>query len=221
MTRLSFEIWRSSDARSTLLADVAGFRSLHGLFSWLIGEQIDVLDATAVHPVQTDGDVLSHLFPYPIHFGARASSFAFSSAYLDRQVIRSKHELKELLDFFPFELHSPDASSARLSDQIRAHCRSALLRSVEMPSLESLTRLFRQSSATIRRRLEQEGTSLRLIKQECRLGLASEYLRSTPLTHDEIAQRLGYSSTKPFVHAFKSWSGEAPSAYRRRRRELS
>ena len=67
---------------------------------------------------------------------------------------------------------------------------------------------------TLRRRLEAQGTSYRLILAEVRRRLAIEYLRKTRMTTEEIASRLGYSEAANFRHAFARWTGKSPHDYR-------
>ena len=67
---------------------------------------------------------------------------------------------------------------------------------------------------TLRRRLQQEGTSFHVIIDDVRYSLAKEYLHTTRMTADDIALVLGFSDTANFRRAFKRWSGMATSQYR-------
>jgi AraC-like DNA-binding protein len=69
------------------------------------------------------------------------------------------------------------------------------------------------SERTLRRRLAEEGTSLRALVDEVRATLAAEFLRSGSLTVAEIAHRLGYVEQSSFSQAFKRWHGVSPRAY--------
>ena len=68
---------------------------------------------------------------------------------------------------------------------------------------------------TIQRKLAQEGTSFKDLVEDVRKNLALEYLRSTVLSVEEIALRLGYSDAPSFSHAFKRWTGSSPRDSRR------
>ncbi|KAA8960260.1 AraC family transcriptional regulator [Mycobacterium sp.] len=68
---------------------------------------------------------------------------------------------------------------------------------------------------TLRRRLAAESTSFRALVNEARAALAVDLLGNVGLTVEEVSQRLGYTDTSTFSHAFKRWHGVAPSAYRR------
>lgn len=68
--------------------------------------------------------------------------------------------------------------------------------------------------ATLRRHLEDEGTSFAALLEEARRDLAFEYLRDRSLTLTEIAFLLGYGSVSSFGRAFQRWTGRTPAAHR-------
>ena len=84
------------------------------------------------------------------------------------------------------------------------------------PTLESMAREVAMHPRTLRRRLEAEGASYRDLLAGVRRGLAVEYLRTTRMTTEEIASRLGYSDAANFRHAFVRWTGKSPHDYRQR-----
>ena len=45
--------------------------------------------------------------------------------------------------------------------------------------------------------------------------LAKEYLKTTRMTTEDIAEMLGFSEAANFRHAFKRWTGKSPSDFRR------
>jgi AraC-like DNA-binding protein len=85
--------------------------------------------------------------------------------------------------------------------------------------METVARKLHMSVATLRRRLKQEGTTLRQIVDEVRFDLAKRYLRRPDLAISEIAYRLGFSHVNAFHKAFKRWTDIAPVDYRARVRE--
>lgn len=79
---------------------------------------------------------------------------------------------------------------------------------------EDIASQLHMSYRTLRRRLSDEGTSFKEIHNEVRMGMASEYLRQTELTTQEITYLLGYSEASNFHRAFKAWYGKTPGDYR-------
>lgn len=71
------------------------------------------------------------------------------------------------------------------------------------------------STRTLRRRLTSENTSFASLSHGVRNDRAIVLLRTTTLSVDEIADRLGYATTPGFTRAFRQWTGTTPTAYRR------
>lgn len=71
---------------------------------------------------------------------------------------------------------------------------------------------------TLRRKLEEEGTTYRAIVNDTRRDLAMAYIRDTESAFGEIAWLLGFSSAEAFQRAFKRWCGQTPGEYRRAQR---
>jgi AraC-like DNA-binding protein len=71
------------------------------------------------------------------------------------------------------------------------------------------------SERSLRRRLQQRGTSLKAITHDVRLRLATHLLAQTRLTLPEIADALHYADLSAFNRAFKGWTGTPPAQWRR------
>jgi AraC-like DNA-binding protein len=98
-----------------------------------------------------------------------------------------------------------------LSGQIRDRLLSTPGR---LPDMELIARELNLSSRTLRRRLEEQGSSFRQLQEEVRQALAEELLAISSLSLEDIAERLGYSEVSNFLHAFKRWKGLTPGHYR-------
>ena len=87
------------------------------------------------------------------------------------------------------------------------------------PGLQQVADKLRLPVWTLRRKLEEEGASYRMILNETRRDLAMAYIRDTEAAFGEIAWLLGFSSAEAFQRAFKRWSGQTPGQYRRAERK--
>ncbi|MEQ1439163.1 AraC family transcriptional regulator [Fontimonas sp. SYSU GA230001] len=106
----------------------------------------------------------------------------------------------------------------RTRSGVSGKVRDILLRgSSEMPDIRTVAAALHVAPRSLRRHLEQEGTSFRELLDEVRLTLAEEMLGTGRIKLDEIALRLGYAEAASFTHAFKRWKGVSPAAYRRQR----
>ncbi len=84
----------------------------------------------------------------------------------------------------------------------------------EMPGIDTVAAEMHMAVRSLRRRLDEEGTTYRALVDEIRQALAEELLTTAKLKLEEVAMRLGYSEPAAFVHAFKRWKGVSPMAYR-------
>nr|HQU89945.1 AraC family transcriptional regulator [Denitromonas sp.] len=71
------------------------------------------------------------------------------------------------------------------------------------------------STRTLHRRLEEEGSGFRLIKDAFRRDIALSRLTKTRHSIADIAADLGYADTSAFYRAFVAWTGLAPDRFRR------
>ena len=80
--------------------------------------------------------------------------------------------------------------------------------------METIAARLNTTPRTLRRRLQTEGTSYQDILAEVRCQLAKEYLRTTRLSTEHIADALGFSDAANFRHAFRRWTGKTTSEFR-------
>ncbi len=155
---------------------------------------------------------LARFLPVPVRYGAEACVVRSPASVLDRRpwladpavaaLAREQCEA-ELEKLFP-EVPSLAAEIAR---RLAAHEEG-------VPALEVLAKKLHVSSRTLKRRLEQEGTTYRaLVEAELR-DRCVRLLRDTDLHVSEVAFRAGYTDVSNFSRAFRRWTGESPSAFR-------
>jgi len=147
----------------------------------------------------------------PVEFGAATSALCLGPALLDRAL--------PLAD--PVSCHNGLQQCQRLSaamsgrddilELIRRHLANHLQ---EARGLDEVARHLHRSSRTLRRHLQQHNTSYQQVLDEVRYDKARQLLKDTDLPIYLIAERLGYSETASFRHAFQRWSGASPSLYR-------
>lgn len=204
---------RKRRSTSGLLTDLTGLSFYHRLFAWLIFEQIPVTEYCVASEEVLDREVL-RFFQRPIQFGQSDNHFRFPARYLSKPVVRSYQSLVEILDIFSFDLVRDSLATGQFSEIIEQLIATRLARQESLPSFEQCASLFNISSATLRRRLGDEGSSFGEIKKRCRHQLALELLARQPVPKfSDIAARLGFSDVRAFRRAFQQWSGMSPQEY--------
>ena len=82
-------------------------------------------------------------------------------------------------------------------------------------SQDDVAKQLHMSPRTLHRRLDEEGSSFRIIKEALRRDLALSRLTKTGQSIARVAADLGYADTSAFYRAFTGWTGMSPERYRR------
>jgi AraC-like DNA-binding protein len=122
--------------------------------------------------------------------------------------------LLAVLDEQAMRLVSDRGGADQFWSRLREHVRVSLRDGP--PRLETAAVALGTSPRTLQRRLEEKGTTFHALVEGLREELARLYLEGGALAPLEIAFLLGYADRRAFVRAFKRWTGETPSGYRRR-----
>ena len=85
-----------------------------------------------------------------------------------------------------------------------------------MPDMQRVANELCVTARTLRRHLQAENTSFAELRDEVRMTLADEFLRSSRLSVEQIAERLGYAESTSFINAFKRWHGMTPYVFQKR-----
>ncbi|MEM7050538.1 MAG: AraC family transcriptional regulator ligand-binding domain-containing protein [Acidobacteriota bacterium] len=82
-------------------------------------------------------------------------------------------------------------------------------------SLESTARALHMGARTLQRKLRAAGTSYRQIVDRIRHDLAIDFLRQPSAQASDVALSLGFSELSAFDRAFRRWTRQSPSEFRR------
>ncbi|KVM83266.1 AraC family transcriptional regulator [Burkholderia stagnalis] len=146
-------------------------------------------------------------------FGARSNSLVFERAYLDRALPHANPITVSMCEQMCNQLLEARRARVGATALIR-HYLSATPGTLPF-SLEDMARLMNTSARTLKRRLQEEGTTFRALLAESRGAMAEALLGDERLTLTDVAERLGFSDLSSFSQAFKRWYGVAPGAFRR------
>ncbi|WP_233584779.1 AraC family transcriptional regulator [Aquabacterium soli] len=148
----------------------------------------------------------------PVRFDQPRNTLSFPTAWLDRapqlaNPITASHvsmQCARLLDEFKW--------SAGITRRVYQELTRLPGR---FPDIEEVAQSLCMTSRTLRRRLEAEGASYTELLTAVRKTLAIDYLTSTLMSAEDIAEALGFSDVVSFRHAFKRWTGATPKEYRK------
>ena len=82
------------------------------------------------------------------------------------------------------------------------------------PSMSEIASALHLGERTLRRRLEEAGTSFREISDRLRAQAAHRLLQQQDLSMAEASRQLGFSDVRAFRRACKRWLGRTPGQVR-------
>ncbi|KIC47436.1 MAG: helix-turn-helix domain-containing protein [Ruegeria sp.] len=180
------------------------------------------LTQVTVHPLQMrfQHEVGQHAASYakiggfPVEFGTERLEIILSLASLDLPVPTYDPSLRaHLLEYGERLL----AERRTPKQKTRAKVEGLITRS--MPGFilqaEDVAEKLGVSPRTLARRLNEEGTTYREVVDDLRCDLAQTFIKNG-MNLSEISYSLGYADQAAFSTAFKRWTGQAPSSFRKR-----
>ena len=193
----------------------AGLAVLHRLAAWAVGGQLPLAAVEVPYPRQFE-ETHGLVFAAPVVYDAQLPAIVFDVARLRTPVVRSESELDAFIAGSPAGLLARPAAATTIADQVRRMCERAVRsgRPAQLPTGDEVAAQLAISPQTLRRRLADEGTSLRRIRDEVLRDEAVTSLVNSAEPITSMAVRLGFSEPSALTRAFRRWTGNPPSAYR-------
>lgn len=155
----------------------------------------------------TQRDRYAASFGHGLRFDRKQCAVGFSPALLDRGL--PSHDPTAYL-----------AARTRAETALMAlHARSDLVEKVRLwlmdnlasqPTLADAARTLGTTERTLRRHLQQLGTSYQDVVQQCQTTMAESLLAQDKHSLKQIATALGFSAAPSFHRAFQRWKGVTP-----------
>jgi len=186
---------------------------LYGLSCWLVGRRIPILRTEFSYAEPAHSAEYRLMYCADLRFNRPNTSIAFEASYLDLPVVQNEWSLKEFLRTAPESILLKYKNGSSLTARVRRRLRQFL--PGDVPDFEGLARELNMTSATMRRRLHEEGASYQSIKDQLRRDLAISYLSHSSRSVMDIALELGFSERSAFHRAFRKWTGASPGEFRR------
>lgn len=151
-----------------------------------------------------------------ITFDASYNTVVLSREHLAAPMIHANAAVARAFDVRASELVERLRCAAPTSRRVREQIARSLGEGAA--NMKVTAERLAMSEATLRRRLQDEGTTFASVLGEVRRELALNYLQEPSNKLSDIATKLGYGSATAFDRAFRRWTGATPSRYRDDRR---
>jgi AraC-like DNA-binding protein len=172
------------------------------------------LEIRFIHERPSYAAEYERIFKTKITFGAPHNTLVLKKSRLEVPMLRASPKMSAAFELqarnLLEKLQRREGITGRVREEVSEQFRTGSV------SMQLASRRLAMSVATLRRRLEEEGTTFSAIVDDLRKQLAERYLRENAPTISEIAFLLGFSDVTAFGRAFKRWTGVSPSEYRTR-----
>jgi AraC-like DNA-binding protein len=185
---------------------------IHGIVSWLLDRE------TSLHHIEfpfarpRHADDYAFLFPGEVRFDADMTAICFSYEDCAGQFRREKHELWAFLKRAPEDWTFGASQRGTLIARTRAYLEQHIAQPV---TIQELAQALHLSVRTLNRRFAEEGTRFQLVKDGLRRDIAVHRLASSNTGVATLAFDLGFADATGFCRAFRQWTGNSPTDYRK------
>lgn len=182
------------------------------LLAWLAGGRLPIKRFDFAFARPSHAASYAQLFPGHLTFDRDYSAFWFDSRRLQSPVRRDETALRDFLAEAQTQIIIPRRGEGSLVARVRAH---VLGEQPDWSSLASCAAALNMAASTLQRRLAQENSSFRAIKDGLRRDMAIARLNTSHVPFSSLAAELGFCDSASFQRAFKTWTGVPPGSYRK------
>lgn len=149
----------------------------------------------------------------PVVFAAGANQLRFPAEYLQRPLRTGNSSTAQLLAGQCERELSLVGEIDNVAERVRA-----LLADTDRayPDLATVAARLHLSGRTLKRKLQQRDLSFLQLLDEARKRDGLRLLADRTLGVGDVAERMGYSDPASFTRAFRKWTGQTPTDWRRR-----
>lgn len=187
------------------------FTAFHSSMSYLTqGQQLSVrYDIAAPAPCYSQR--FYQLLGPNVHFDQPGFRMGCARSLLSTSLVGANPGLAKIYEAQCQDLLSKMNLDASVTEKVQAlldGCEGAY------PGHDDTANMLAMSPRTLRRKLQQQGTSFQLLLDQVRARRAIEYLQQTRLPLSSIAYVLGFNDASNFRRSFQRWTGKSPLEYR-------
>jgi len=191
-----------------------GLGTLQAHTEELVGPEAAPVEVSLDYAAPSNFRRYEEIFRCPVFFRRTTTVMHYPAGYLDIAVPTHDPQVNSIMDVLRDSMLRKLRSN---SDVVRDVKLLLLQKAGEFPDLEMVARSLAMSSRTLRRKLGQHDVTFQQLLDAARREVAEDYLGTTNMSIQQVAERCGFQDAQSFSQAFKRWLGISPSQYRRAR----
>jgi AraC-like DNA-binding protein len=184
----------------------------HRFPSWLIGQHIPLKSIKLAYPEPKHLNEYRLMYPCPASFNQESTTIVFDAKYLKMPVIQTAKALRGYLKRAPFDWFTRQAYFQVFTQRVVNYLEHNY--EISSTNMDTIAQQLHVTTRTLRRKLNDEGTSFQALKDNVRRDTAIHLLSQPNIPISDISRQLGFSEPAVFTRAFKLWTGVSPKIYR-------
>jgi AraC-like DNA-binding protein len=178
----------------------------------LLGRELPCREVRLDYPEPPHAARYAEIFSSaPVLFEQPLLQLAVDAAIMDQKVLSSDPVTARVAERQCATSLSPSLSPEGLLAKVR---RMLEAKPGRYPGPDNVAEALQTSPRTLRRSLDEMGTSYQELVDAARCKHATDLLTATDMSINEIAERLGFSEGRALRRAFKRWTGSTAAKYR-------
>lgn len=188
------------------------FSVTHAFACWLVQTYVPLHSVNFSHARPEYADDYRFLFQCEhIQFDQPKACLRLPRRMLDMELRQDEQSLEAFLANGCMELDEAIMPRHSWSQKLRKLLDKDLQ---TMPEFDEVARMVNLHPQTLRRRLANEGTTFKDLKDDVRRASAVYLIQRSSLSIEEVAYRSGFSEASAFIRAFRRWTGQTPMDFR-------
>jgi AraC-like DNA-binding protein len=184
---------------------------LYGLSQQVLARRLPIIEVRLNYPRPAYYEKYREFVQGPIRFDQPVTETEFEASILREPIAGSDPITNKLAEQYIATEAARGSPVGGLVAQVRrvlaSHDRGR-------PDPDDVAKALQTSTRSLRRGLQQMGTSFQELLDEARRARAEEWIRGSNMKLQQIALQLGFSDVRSFRRAFKRWTGRSPNALR-------
>jgi AraC-like DNA-binding protein len=177
----------------------------------VLARKLPIIQVRLDYPKPAHYEKYLELMQGPILFDQPVTETEFDAAILNEPIAGSDPVTAKLAEHYIATELGRGTTVGGLVSQVR---RVLAEHSHGRPDPDDVARALQTSTRSLRRGLQQMGTSFQALLDEARRARAEEWIRGSNMKLQQIAEQLGFSDVRSFRRAFKRWTGRSPNTLR-------
>ncbi len=209
-------VWQIRNAVPPILRATNDFQVTVTVMNLLrrLGRGEPPLEVHLRHTEATDAAEYARVFRAPVRLGMPHNGVVIPRFLLDQPLPSANPQVFSVFDLMATRLLKELDRTDTTTERVRRLVASRIGR--DGIGIVDIGAQLHMSEATLRRRLDEEGTTYKAIVDELRRELAAQYVAEPRVAIGEIAFLLGFSTQSAFGRAFRRWNGMSPLEHRLR-----